>query len=94
MSFLPIAPIVLLLFNGEGLRRFHSLRLPVPTMKLLWSQLRRNSPPDAVIQLEEALAINCNNTAGLGRVIVPLSEERLRLSGEIKQPGGRIIQYC
>lgn len=34
----------------------------------------------AVIQLEETLAINCNNTAGLGRLIVPLTTERLRLS--------------
>lgn len=45
--------------------------------------------PTAVIQLEEALAINCNNTAGLGWLIVPLTRERLRLSGEIKQPGGK-----
>lgn len=48
----------------------------------------------AGIQPEETLVLNCNNTAGLGRLIVPLTRERLKLSGEIEQPGGRKIQYC
>lgn len=48
--------------------------------------------PSAAIQLEETLVMKCNNTVGLRRVILPLTKERVRLSAEMKQPAGRIIQ--
>lgn len=44
---------------------------------------------NAVTQQKEMVAINCNSIAGLGRLIVPFTRKRLRLSGEIKQPGGK-----
>lgn len=83
VSFLPVISIVSHAFNGERSSCFH------PHNEAVVVPAAEELAPNAVIQLKEMVAINCNNTPGLGRLIVHFTRERRRLSGEIKQPGGK-----